>query len=70
MRKSNWVYLGDGWHHRPAWKVAINTVLRFVQKGRKHQWLIATKAAGADLFTCEPVAIGYCFTKVEMRDAP
>lgn len=70
MSKSNWVMTDSGWRHRPWWKVAVNTVLRKIQRGRKIQWLIATKAPGSDIFTCEPVAIGYCLTKVEMRDAP
>lgn len=69
MNKSNWVMTDAGWRHRPWWKVAINAALRKIQKGRQSQWLIATKAAGSDLFTCEPVAIGYCLTKVEVSNA-
>lgn len=69
MRKSNWVYLDGGWRHRPWWKVAINTVLRAIQRGRKYRWLIASKASGGDSPDVEPVLIDYYLVKVEMLDA-
>lgn len=70
MNKSNWVMTDTGWRHRPWWKVVINTVLRKLQKGRQHQWLIATKAIDQDLDAGKPAAIGYCLTKVEVSNAP
>jgi hypothetical protein len=69
MNSKNWVFLEGGWHHRPLWKVAINSVLRLIQKGSRHQWLVVTRVAIADR-SAQPDAIGYGFCKVEMRDAP
>jgi len=70
MAKSNWVMTDAGWRHRPWWKVAINTALRKIQKGRKSQWLVATKAIDQELAAGKPVTIGYCLARVEVSNAP
>ena len=69
MNKSSWVCLEGDWHHRPLWKVMINSALRFLQHGKRYQWLIATRVLAADQ-RAEPEAIGYCLARVEMRNAP
>lgn len=55
--------------HRPAWKVAINTILRALQCGRKRRWLVVTKVDYDSLKAGNPIVIGYGFSPVEFRDA-
>lgn len=69
MNKSRWVMTDAGWRHRPWWKVAINSALRFVQRGRKHQWLIATKAKVYASPDRHPDVEGYSFELIEVSNA-
>ena len=65
-----WIKHKNGWTHSPAWKVAINTVLRALQCGRRYRWLIVTKADFDSILAGKPVVTGYGFSKVEFKDAP
>lgn len=50
------------WVHRPWWKVAINTALRSLQRGRPSMLLVYTKAhlpCTPDDPARQPTAIGY-----------
>lgn len=67
---TNFVKHSDGWVHRPWWKVAINTVLRMLQPGMRHRWLIVTEVDFDSLVAGKPIVTGYSFSRVEMRDAP
>lgn len=52
------------WMHRPWWKVAANTVLRFFQRrGPGYKWVITTKADMPD-GVAPPITRGYGFGKV------
>lgn len=51
----------DGeWGHRPWWKVAINTVLRWFQPSPR-KWVIATIC---DDSTSPPTVVGYTFRRI------
>lgn len=54
---------GGMWMHRPWWKVAINTFLRFFQRrGSGDKWVIATVADARD--GTYPQVYGYRIRKV------
>jgi len=68
LAPSRWVYLGeDGWRHQPRWKVAANTVLRLIQRGRPRCWLFVSSCVnGPDGPLGRPACIGYGFARVVM----
>ena len=49
------------WNHAPWWKVAINTPLRAIQRGRRYNWLLCTVVE-------EPGLMSYEFAWIRMRD--
>ena len=62
---SVWRRNPDGsWNHRPWWKVAINTVLRLVQRGRPTNWLVYTRST---VDGEPPAVLGYGFGRIPMR---
>lgn len=65
---SDWVSYGPGlWRHRPWWKVAVNTFLRFVQTRKRPARLlvVATKCEDdPDDGEKPPVVTGYALRRV------
>lgn len=40
---SDWERSGDRWLHRPWWKVAINSALRWLQPWTARKWVVYTR---------------------------
>lgn len=66
---SAWVREGGQWLHRPAWKRAINTVLRWLQPWTARKWVVYTQSSGGS-DTDPPRALGYGFGRVLHRSDP
>lgn len=57
---SAWLRVDGDWRHRPWWKVAVNTALRFFQRGPR-KFVIYTRC---DDTTSPPTVTGYGFGRV------
>ena len=68
---ANWKRLPNGgWNHRPWWKVAINTILRLLQRGPV-KWVIYTETPAIDPADPNPPkVIRYGFGQVRQEAAP
>lgn len=64
-KRSAWVSSNGQWCHRPWWKVAINTVLRLLQPGKRRKWVIYTVSLTDD--NGMPVVLNYGFGRVLHR---
>jgi hypothetical protein len=64
----SWRRNPDGsWNHRPWWKVAINTVLRWFQPFTDRKWVVYTVSTeGGE----PPTTLGYGFGRILHRKAP
>lgn len=62
---SAWIFHADsGWRHAPRWKVAINTALRRLQRGRPRVWLVySNTTTDGD----PPEVLSYGFGRIAMR---
>ena len=62
---SDWARDGNEWRHRPWWKVAINTVLRWLQPGVARKLVIYTVTdTDTDCDGTHPRVLGYGFGRV------
>lgn len=65
LDSSRWTLTDCGWRHRPRWKVALNTILRAIQAGRRWRWLFVSNCEGEK--DGRPVCVGYGFARVLME---
>lgn len=54
------------WNHAPWWKVAINTPLRALQRGRQYNWLLCTVSEPG---SNPPGVLHYRFGWMKMRES-
>lgn len=59
-----WTDDTGGWWHRPWWKVAINTVLRWLQPRARWKWVVYTNSAEEG---DPPAVFGYGFGRIDHR---
>jgi hypothetical protein len=70
LRVGAWRRAPDGtWRHAPWWKVAINTVLRWLQPRARWKWVVYTECADTD-GDGPPRVLGYGFGPIEHIDVP
>ena len=56
---TSWAWTEDGWRHRPWWKVAINSLLRAVQRRGEGRKLVVFTRCGPDPAFGPPTVRGY-----------
>ena len=60
--RCGWCLSGGRWLHRPWWKVAVNTILRWLQPGIVCKWVVYTRTT---IDGDPPRVLGYGFGRVK-----